>query len=63
MHDAVTAVENARAKALLGHSLITDASVNPETGEIEPIVTDKGGPFRSFAFGALIAARPWLRRA
>ena len=36
---------------------------NPDTGEIVPItlVTDNGGPFRSFRFAAFIAARPGLR--
>ena len=31
---------------------------NPDTGEIVPItlVTDNGGPFRSFRFAAFIAA-------
>ena len=51
MHDAVTAVELALAEAelLLGDPLIDDASLDPDTGEIEPvvtIVTDNGGPFR-----------------
>jgi len=34
------------------------------TGEIEPvarIVSDNGGPFRSFTFEALVAAHPELR--
>ena len=66
MHDAVTAVEKALAEAefLLGHPLIDNAIVNAETGEIEPvktIVTDNGGPFRSFTFESLIAAHPELR--
>lgn len=36
---------------------------NPDTGEIVPItlVTDNGGPFRSFRFGTLITSRPELR--
>lgn len=66
MHDAVTAVEKALAEAelLLGHPLIEEALVDPDTGEIEPvvtIVTDNGGPFRSFTFEALITAHPELR--
>jgi transposase InsO family protein len=66
MHDAVAAVELAlaEAEALLGHPLIDDAPVNPVTGEIEPvvtIVTDNGGPFRSFTFEAFIASHPELR--
>jgi len=49
---------------LLGHPLIDDALIDPETGEIVPvvtIVTDNGSPFRSFTFEALIAAQPELR--
>lgn len=66
MHDAVTAVEKALAEAelLLGHPLIDDAVVDPDTGQIEPvvtIVTDNGGPFRSFTFEALIAGHPEFR--
>jgi transposase InsO family protein len=36
---------------------------DPDTGQVVPItlVTDNGGPFRSFRFAALIAARPELR--
>jgi putative transposase len=65
MHDAVAAVEKALAECeqLLGHRLIDDARVDPDTGEIEPvvtIVTDNGGPFRSFTFEAFIAAHPEL---
>jgi putative transposase len=66
MHDAVTAVELAVAEAeqILGHPLIDDATVDLETGTIVPvvtIVTDNGGPFRSFNFEALITAHPELR--
>ncbi|WP_367379249.1 transposase, partial [Subtercola boreus] len=65
-HDAIAAIELALAEAeqLLGHPLIDDAVVDPETGEITPvltIVTDNGGPFRSFRFEAFIAAHPELR--
>lgn len=65
-HDAVEAVQKAldEAERLLGHPLIDDATVNVETGEIEPvvtIVTDNGGPFRSFTFEAFIAAHPEIR--
>lgn len=38
--------------------------VDAETGEVLPvvtIVTDNGGPFRSFRFEAFIASRPELR--
>ena len=63
MHDAVAAVEKAlaEAEALVGHPLIDDAPVDPETGEVTPvltIVTDNGGPFRSFTFEAFIALHP-----
>ena len=64
-HDAIAAVELALAEAerlLAGPSLI-DHLTDPDTGEIVPItlVSDNGGPFRSFRFGALITARPELR--
>ena len=39
--------------------MVEDCPVDPETGEILPvvtIVTDNGGPFRSFRFEAFIAA-------
>jgi len=66
MHDAVAAVELAlaEAEALLGHPLIDDCQIDEATGEILPvltIVTDNGGPFRSFTFEAFIATRPELR--
>lgn len=65
-YDAIEAVENALAEAedLLGHRLIDDAPVDPETGLVIPIltiVTDNGGPFRSFAFQAFIATHPEIR--
>jgi len=64
-HDAITAVELALAQAqrlLAGPSLL-EYLTDPDTGEVVPItlVTDNGGPFRSFRFGALIASRPELR--
>ena len=36
---------------------------NKETGEVRPVVvvTDNGGPFRSFRFEAFITGRPELR--
>jgi putative transposase len=66
MHDAVTAVERAlgECEQLLGHRLIDDARFDPDTGVAEPvvtIVTDNGGPLRSFGFEAFIAAHPELR--
>jgi putative transposase len=65
-YDAVAAVEKAltECEALLGHPLLDDAPVDPETGEILPIltiVTDNGGPFRSFTFEAFIATHPEIR--
>lgn len=64
-HDAIAAVELALAEAqrLLGTTPLVEHLTDPDTGEIVPItlVTDNGGPFRSFRFGTLIAARPELR--
>jgi len=64
-HDAITAVELALAEAqrLLGAVPLVEHLTEPDTGEIVPItlVTDNGGPFRSFRFSALIAGRPELR--
>lgn len=66
MHDAVDAVQKALAETeqLLGHPLIDDAVTDHDTGELAPvltIVTDNGGPFRSFTFEAFIAGHPELR--
>ena len=63
--DAIDAVELALAdyEALFGHPMVQDCRVNVETGEILPvvtIVTDNGGPFRSFRFEAFIAAHDEL---
>ena len=65
-HDAITAIELAIAEAerLTGAPLRDLAPVDPDTGKITPlvtIVTDNGGPFRSFRFEAFIATRPELR--
>ena len=65
MHDAIAAIEKALAESevLLGAPLADQARVDPETGEIAPvvtIVTDNGGPFRSFTFEAFITAHPEL---
>jgi transposase InsO family protein len=63
-HDAVAGVELAIAEAtrLLGGSLL-DAVTDAETGAVTPVVlvTDNGGPFRSFRFAAFITAHPELR--
>ena len=64
-HDAIEAVQLALAEAqrlLAGPSLV-DHLTDPDTGQVVPItlVTDNGGPFRSFRFGAFITGRPELR--
>lgn len=65
-HDAIAAVELALAdyEAMFGHPLVDTCEVDPETGEILPvltIVTDNGGPFRSLNFQLFIATHPELR--
>ena len=65
-HDAIEAVELALADcaSLFGHPLVDDCVVDPETGELLPVVTlvtDNGGPFRSFRFEAFITSHPELR--
>jgi putative transposase len=52
----------AEATRLLGGSLL-EAVTDAQTGEVTPVVlvTDNGGPFRSFRFAAFIAAHPELR--
>jgi Integrase core domain len=50
-------------ESLFSHPMVTDCGVDPETGELLPvvtIVTDNGGPFRSFRFEAFIALHPEL---
>nr|WP_254668967.1 IS3 family transposase [Brevibacterium sp. CS2] len=64
-HDAIDAIELALAdyEAMFGHPLVEACPVDPETGELLPvvtIVTDNGGPFRSFRFESFIAAHPEL---
>jgi putative transposase len=64
-HDAIAAVELALAEAehLAGHPLL-DLAERDEQGNVVPlvtIVTDNGGPFRSFRFEAFIATHPELR--
>jgi putative transposase len=63
--DAIAAVELAvtEAERLLGHPLVELCRVDTETGELKPaiaVVTDNGGPFKSFRFGAFIAGNPAL---
>lgn len=65
-YDAVAAVELALAEAetLLGHPLIDDCDLDEATGEIIPILTimtDNGGPFRSFTFELFIMRHPELK--
>lgn len=65
MHDAITAVELALTEAteLVGRPLRELAQVDAD-GNVVPvvtIVTDNGGPFRSFRFEAFIATHPELR--
>mgnify|MGYP002363578723 FL=1 len=64
-HDAIDAIELALAdyEAVFGHALVDDCPVDEDTGEVLPvltIVTDNGGPFRSFRFEAFIAQHPEL---
>jgi hypothetical protein len=63
--EAIAAVELAlpQTQRLLGPVPLIEYLTDPDTGEIVPItlVTDNGGPFRSFRFGALITSRPELR--
>jgi hypothetical protein len=61
-HDAIAAVELALTEAarLAGHPL-ADLAERDEQGNVVPlvtIVTDNGGPFRSFRFEAFIATHP-----
>jgi putative transposase len=64
-HDAIAAVELALTEAarLAGRPL-ADVVERDEQGNVVPlvtIVTDNGGPFRSFRFEAFIATHPELR--
>ncbi|WP_254052189.1 integrase core domain-containing protein [Aeromicrobium sp. A1-2] len=64
-YDAIDAVELALAdyETMFGHPMIDDCEVDVDTGEVLPvvtIVTDNGGPFRSFRFEAFIAGHPEL---
>jgi transposase InsO family protein len=63
--DAIAAVELAVAETerLLGHRLVDLCKVDTDTGELQPaitVVTDNGGPFKSFRFGAFITSHPAL---
>ena len=64
-HDAIDAIELALAdyEAMFGHPMAEDCGVDPDTGELLPvvtIVTGNGGPFRSFRFEAFIELHPEL---
>ena len=64
-HDAIDAVQLALTdfEAMFDHPMVADCQVDVQTGELRPvvtIVTDNGGPFRSFRFEAFIAAHPEL---
>ena len=65
MHDAIAAVELAldEAAELGGRPLRDLAQVDDEgnIASVVTIVTDNGGPFRSFRFEAFIATHPELR--
>lgn len=63
--DAIQAVELALAdyETLFGHRLVDRCGIDTVTGELLPvftIVTDNGGPFRSFRFEVFIASHPDL---
>src|SRR5450759_2262391 len=64
-HDAIAAVELALAEAAeLGGRPLRDLAQVDQQGNVQPvvtIVTDNGGPFRSFRFEAFIATHPELR--
>lgn len=64
-HDAIAAIELALAdyQTLFGRPLIRTCA-RDEVGNVVPavtVVTDNGGPFRSFRFEAFITAHPELR--
>lgn len=65
-YDAIAAVELALTdyETMFGRPLVDTCPVDPETGEVLPvltIVTDNGGPFRSLNFELFIMAHPELR--
>ena len=65
-HDAIAAVELALTEyeTMFGHPLVDTCSIDPDTGEVLPvvtIVTDNGGPFRSLNFELFITSHPELR--
>jgi putative transposase len=65
-HDAIAAVELALAEAqrLADRRPLAELALRDTDGNVEPlvtIVTDNGGPFRSFRFEAFIAIHPELR--
>lgn len=65
-HDAIAAIELALAdyEQIFGHPLVEQCPLDPETGELLPVVTvvsDNGGPFRSLNFELFIMRHPELR--
>ena len=65
-YDAIAAIELALAdyEVMFGHPLVDECEVDPDTGEVLPvltIVTDNGGPFRSLNFELFIMRHPELR--
>jgi transposase InsO family protein len=64
-HDAIAAVELALAdyEAIFGRPLIEACAIDADGNVIPAItlVTDNGGPFRSFRFEAFIATHPEIR--
>ncbi|MFF0110718.1 transposase [Streptomyces hirsutus] len=64
-HDAITAIETALRQAeLMAGRPLSDLAPRDAEGQVQPlvtVVTDNGGPFRSFRFEAFIATRPQLR--
>ena len=64
-HDAIDAIELALAdyEAMFGHPMVDDCPINEQSGQqltLVKIVTDNGGPFRSFRFEAFIQQHPEL---
>lgn len=65
-HDAIEAIELALAEyeRLFGYPLIDACHVHPLTGDLisaVTVVTDNGGPFKSFNFERFILSHPELR--
>ena len=62
MHDTIGAVEFALAEvATLAGRPLVDLAPRDQDGHVQRLVTDNGGPSRSFRFEALSATHPELR--